>query len=93
MLFIGNQQYAHFKKFANDRLSIPLNGLLRKLASIFLDFIGCKDTHFSQMSLPFSCGSHVLIHVLMDCINKSKSESLYQKHNRLLADVLSFKGI
>ena len=53
MQFVGNQQYAHFKKFANDILLIPSNGLLRKLASIFLDFIGCKDTHFSQMLQTF----------------------------------------
>ena len=54
MQFSGNQQHAHFKKFANDRLLIPTNGLLRKLVPIILDFIGCKDTHFSQMSQAFS---------------------------------------
>ena len=48
-----NQRYANFENFANHLLQFPSNGLLRKTHSFFPDFIGCKDTHFSQMSQAF----------------------------------------
>ena len=54
MQLIDNQQYASFENFANHLLQFPSNGLLRKTHSFFPDFIGCKDTHFSQMSQAFS---------------------------------------
>ena len=54
MQLIDNQRYANFENFANHLLQFPSNGLLRKTHSFFPDFIGCKDTHFSQMSQAFS---------------------------------------
>ena len=41
----------------------PSNGLLRKSRSIFPDFIGCKDTHFSQMPQAFSYFSSFAIKI------------------------------
>ena len=54
MQLIDNQRYASFWNFANHLLQFPSNGLLRKTHSFSPDFIGCKDTHFSQMSQAFS---------------------------------------
>ena len=41
------------KKFANDISSVSCSWLLRKSHSIFCHFIGCKDSHFSQISQAF----------------------------------------
>ena len=41
---------ANPKKFANDWASVHAIRLLRRSHSIFHHFIGCKDSHFSQIS-------------------------------------------
>ena len=47
------QDYIFLWNFANDGACRLVKRLLRKIRPILLDFIGCKDTHFSQMSQAF----------------------------------------